>query len=77
MAATIRLYCAGCHPDDQRAGSACGTILGDLPSVAALRFAGLFAKAPDEPDGMVWLRCPRSRCGMWNRFRILDRRTHR
>jgi hypothetical protein len=77
MSETIRLFCSGFHPDNQRIGRKCGTILGDLPSVSALKFAGLFAKAPDDPDGMVWLKCPRTKCGVWNRFRILERRRHR
>jgi hypothetical protein len=47
----------------------CGRFLGYVPGV--LTFVGLGTRAPDEPDGNVWVRCPRSDCHAWNIFKVM------
>lgn len=67
--AISRLTCHAPHPDPKKKGKDCGGLLGDVPGKYA--FVTTAKKAPAEPDGYVWLRCPGGRCGTWNKFRIL------
>lgn len=64
-----RLTCHAPHPDPKKKGKDCGGLLGDVPG--KYEFVTTAKKAPAEPDGYVWLRCPGGRCGTWNKFRIL------
>jgi hypothetical protein len=63
MCPTIRVYCQARN---------CGTILGDVQG--PVRFVALVdpnggqGRAPDEPDGRVWLKCSNRNCRAWNVF---------
>lgn len=63
-------YCHAPHPDRRRRGDACGKQLAQgIP--AEIEFIMISDDPPVEPDGSVWLPCPRRACGKWNRFRIV------
>jgi hypothetical protein len=66
---TSRVTCHAPHPDPKKPGEPCGSLLGDVPG--AVEFVTTAPHAPAHPDGGVWLACPRRKCGMWNRFRIV------
>lgn len=73
---TRLVTCHAPHPDLQRRkGDACGRILisGDIP--AAMEFITIAEEKPsDEPDGSVWVQCPRKQCQKWNRFKFVVER---
>ena len=68
MSAT--LTCHAPHPQLERRGSECGTVLvvgqempGDLTPVGVAR------NQPEQPlQGLVYIRCSRRSCGFWNIF---------
>jgi len=65
----VRITCHAPHPDTARDGDPCGTLLGDIPG--AIVFVTTSRRAPESPDGDVWVRCTRRECGIWNRFRLV------
>lgn len=69
---TSKLICSAPHPDHDRKGFACGGFLGYAPS--NLEFVGLATSAPHHSDGNVWLRCQRTGCRLWNKFKLPARK---
>ncbi|MDQ2667398.1 MAG: hypothetical protein M3Z05_15475 [Gemmatimonadota bacterium] len=67
----LRLTCHGTHPNPftrrHGVGARCHRFLGYVPGVR--RFVTVAAIAPSEPDGMVWVRCPK--CRTWNVFELV------
>ena len=62
-----------CHAERAGAripGTPCHTFLGHVPG--HLEFITTAVRAPDKPDGTVWLRCTARNCGKWNRFRVIS-----
>lgn len=68
-----RLTCHAPHPDPARAAEACAAPLGAAPG--RLEFVTTAERMPDEPDLHAWLRCPRSSCAQWNKFRLVPLET--
>jgi hypothetical protein len=69
---TVRIRCRASRPDgaSSRDGDArCDTILGDVPG--PVRFVRLSTRAPDHPDGQIWLKCGRRDCRTWNVFEVV------
>lgn len=66
---TVRLTCHAPHPDPRQKQTPCGSILGDIPGKVV--FMTTSEQAPPHPNGIVWMRCRRERCGKWNGFRIV------
>jgi hypothetical protein len=48
----------------------CNTVLGDIRG--PVRFVQLAARAPEEPDGRIWLKCTRRDCKTWNVFEHVE-----
>jgi len=67
---TDHAYCHAPHPDRRRPHDACGKQL-EMGIPAKLEFVTIVAGPPAEPDGSIYLPCPRNACGKWNRFRIV------
>jgi hypothetical protein len=66
----VRVKCRATRPgagsgDDAR----CDTILGDIRG--PVRFVRLATRAPEHPDGFIWLKCQRRDCRTWNVFEDL------
>jgi hypothetical protein len=53
-----------CHATTQGPAAQCGTFVGYTRE--DVRFVGLAARAPSQPDGRTWVRC--TRCKTWNTF---------
>jgi hypothetical protein len=66
---TVRVQCRASRPSGS-GETLCGTILGDIRG--PVRFVQLAARAPEEPDGRTWLKCPRRDCRTWNVFEDLE-----
>ena len=64
-----RLTCRAPHPDPKKKGQPCGSILGDVQG--SYEFVTYADKAPHQPDGSTWLRCPRDNCRRWNKWKLL------
>ena len=75
-----RLTCQAPHPDPDRSGDRCGTLLAyargqfafvatadDVP--ATLDEVARTALAQETAD--TWLQCSERTCGKWNRFRVV------
>lgn len=63
--AATRVHChalRGAVRCDQFIGYHCDT----------LRFIGVAKRAPDHPDGRIWIRCTRRECSAWNIFEVTD-----
>jgi hypothetical protein len=66
---TVVVRCHASHTDPERPTDSCNTFLGHV--AGPVRIARLTTRAPDDPDGLQWLRCPRAGCRRWNAFAIL------
>ena len=64
-----RLTCRAPHADPKKKGQPCGSILGDVPG--SYEYVTNAEKAPHEPDGFTWLRCPRDNCRRWNKWKLV------
>jgi hypothetical protein len=68
------LYCHADHPDPQKRGATCYSLLGYFPALN-YEFVTDDERAPELPGPedrqLVWLPCPRKNCRRWNAFRIL------
>jgi hypothetical protein len=66
----IRVRCHASAPGNGRTPHACNTLLADLPR--PVRFVKIAVRAPEPPDGRIWLKCSRRDCRTWNVFEESD-----
>lgn len=72
---TTRLTCHAPHPvihassGTVRYGTVrCGGFIGYAPD--AMRWVEWTTRAPEDPEGDMWVRCTDKKCRAWNRFRV-------
>lgn len=68
----VDLYCHAPHPDPRKPYALCRTLLG-MGIPGAYVPVNTIDRRPAQPDpeGLLWLQCPRKSCGKWNAFRLV------